>query len=279
MLARRSETGVVSVGAGAELHSGDLQPPVIVLGQAQSQGVTAGMFKRLDTAEEFEALDVVPLIVRPSRVKWAMGGFSRDALPECWSDDGRVGSARLVAGKPAAYVGRACMDCPHYTAEPWAVDGNAGWCMSGYNVLLVDAQSYDVYILRLRGTATKLARYFAAKGIFQKTAVRLYAEHVEAARGSWYQMKAKAVRVLDEADRSLVQSLLPDYSQVVVSEGDAQEVKEEEAPHSEAPSTKPIAEVPTPEQRDNLPVDQRPTVKSVETRQPLLREWETGLPF
>src|SRR3990167_4815933 len=81
---------------GLELHPQDMRPPVLVLGQDQSIGITSGKIQRTDTQEEFDCLDVVPIFVRRSRVLWPAGDFSRDATPICWSDDGLVGSHRFL---------------------------------------------------------------------------------------------------------------------------------------------------------------------------------------
>jgi len=203
MLQRRGD-GVVAVGEGASLHSQDLQPPILVLGQAQSQGITAGMFQRTDTQEEFESIEVVPLAVRPSRLKWPAGKFSRDMRLECWSDDGIAGSTRSIKNTPAKYPGQPCVGCQFYTAKPWDVDAEEGWCMPGYNVLLVDAESFETYLMRLKGAAAKVARLMVARGVFQKAVIRLTSEHVSQPTGIWEQLKAKTVRKLDEADQSLV---------------------------------------------------------------------------
>ena len=230
MLQKRGEEGVVKVGEGAELHPQDMLPPVIVIGQKQSRRVTEGKFQRTDTQEEFDTLEVVPIIVRPSRTKWEAGPFHRDSRPQCWSDDGNTGSARPLSDVPALYPGRPCSSCEFYTAEPWKAKADEGWCMPGYNVLLVDAESFDIYILRLRGTSAKVARMLAAKGIFQRAVVTLSTEFVSLDTGSWYQLRSKTLRTLDEADASLVKSIAADYMGAQIGEAPTEEAMEQMEP-------------------------------------------------
>src|SRR3990167_7146196 len=216
---------------GLELHPQDMRPPVLVLGQDQSIGVTPGKIQRTDTQEEFDSLDVVPIFVRPSRILWPAGGFSRDAVPLCWSDDGHMGSSRLLDE-----------------------------CQPGYNVVLVDAESYGGYVIRLRGTAAKLAQFFVAKGIARRAVVRLYSERVEKTTGKWYQLKAMTLRLLDEADQSLIQDILQDYRDAVVQEMDQVEM-EAQKPAEAAPHSAQRGEVPSLAQHALLPGDQSPVTK------------------
>lgn len=246
MLARHnpSESLVQHVADGASLHSQDIQPSILVLGQAQSEGVTSGRFQRTDTQEEFETVQVVPLVVRPSRLKWPAGKFTRDMQPECWSDDGLVGSSRPIKDRLALFPGGECNACSYFTAEPWNVDKDQGWCLPGYNVLLMDASTYEVYLMRLRGSAAKVARMMVAKGIFQKAVVELSSALTQAATGTWYQLKARTLRRLGEDDLSLIGGMYRDYTASAV-EGIDKEA-----------ST--LAEETTPVEEAGLPADQRP---------------------
>lgn len=224
-LVKRDTEGrsIVNVGEGAALHPQDLQPPVLRLGQAQSEGIQAGFIQRSDTQEEFKYLDIVPLIVSPSRLKWAPGPFSRDRLPECWSDDGVTGSIRPLGELRAAYAGELCRNCVNYTERPWEEKSQDGWCSPGYNVLLVDAESFDTYLVRLNGTSAKIARLLAQKGIFQRAIVRLFLEHMSTATGSWYQLKAKTQGYADEATLNIVRGLYGDYAGKSIASYDAPE--------------------------------------------------------
>src|SRR3990167_27006 len=244
---------------GLELHPQDMRPPVLVLVQDQSIGVTPGKIQRTDTQEEFDSLDVVPIFVRPSRILWPAGGFSRDAVPLCWSDDGHMGSSRLLDGSQARWSGAPCSECQEYTARPWERE-EKDKCQPGYNVVLVDAESYGGYVIRLRGTAAKLAQFFVAKGIARRAVVRLYSERVEKTTGKWYQLKAKTLRLLDEADQSLIQDILQDYRDAVVQEMDQVEM-EAQKPAEAAPHSAQRGEVPSLAQHALLPGDQSPVTK------------------
>jgi len=207
-----------------------MRPPLLVLGQDQSIGITSGRLQRTDTQEEFDYLDVVPIFVRRSRMLWPAGEFSRDATPICWSDDGRVGSSRRLNNVAAKWHGSPCAECQEYTERPWE-QGEKTKCQPGYNVVLVDAENYGVYVMRLRGTAARLAQFFVAKGIARRAVVRLYSERTEKATGTWYQLKAKTQKILEEADQDLIQDMLQDYRDVRVAEVDQNApAQEEETP-------------------------------------------------
>jgi hypothetical protein len=103
--------------------------------------------------------------------------------------------------------------------------------MPGYAVLLVDAESFEVYILQLRGTSAKVGRYMAAKGVLRKAAVWLSAEEITNDKGKFYVVKARAERLLEEADQSLIQGMYrEDYAGVTI--GTPEEMRDEETESS-----------------------------------------------
>ncbi len=211
-LATEPPSPVRQVAEGATLHGHDILPPILQLAQAQSEKGTAGNFIRVDTDEEFKSLNVVPIMIQSTRTKWPAGGFTRDAKPECWSNDGLVGAPGVDGDK--GFPGRACQGCEWFTATPWTADRDAGTCMPGYSVLVMDADNLDLYILRLAGTAAKLARRFASGGTLRRVVLTLYSEPVSKLKGSWYQLKATTLRMLDEADISLAREQFEAYAGV-----------------------------------------------------------------
>lgn len=200
---------VREVRPGAMLHEHDLRPPFLVLGQSQSENITPGMFKRGDTDEEYSELEVIPLFVQATRLQWPPGEFSRDSKPTCFSYDAKVGAPG------GEYEGQQCRGCEFYVKVPWAVPGdNVQPCMPGYAVLLLDAMSFEPFILQLRGTSAGLGKQLGGGGVFRRAVLRLFATQVTTAKGIFYVVKAKTLRPLDEADRDLVMAQVEDYSEV-----------------------------------------------------------------
>lgn len=268
MLARRDDAqmrGVQDMGDGSTMPVADFRPPELRVGQAQSRNITPGKIQRSDTLEEYDEVMVVPILVRSNRLKWAPGDFDRERLPECWSDDGVSGSQRSLGSAAALYPGQLCATCDYYTAQPWIDKAKDGWCTAGWNALVVDAESFTTYLLRLKGTAYKVGR--ALMALRFRHVVRLRVQHMQEAGGDWYQLQATPVRRLDAADESLVRNQLADYApsaQAAVetdSEGATTETPEPVLPGPKGKS--PVVEVPTPAQRAALPEDHRPIVKTV----------------
>ncbi|MDP2661272.1 MAG: hypothetical protein Q8R28_11150 [Dehalococcoidia bacterium] len=172
-----------------ELHDYDMRPPVVVLGQAGSLEATAGAFHRLDTDEEHETLTVVPVIVKKTRTRMP-AEFSRDSRPLCWSEDG---IAPAPGGDQHGVVG-LCTDCQFYTAAPW--DAKPGGCKGDYAAVLLELATGQPFLMRLRGTASRIARVIGSKGVYRIAAVTLYTDEVSTEKGRWWQLKAKVDRKL-----------------------------------------------------------------------------------
>ena len=151
--------GPISVGQGAVFHDGDLRPAMVKLIQPTSANGTPGSLYRTDTEEEFPELVVVPLKIQAVRTKWpGVGGFSRDRFPECVSYDGITSITRFSDGRTPRFVGQPCNTCEFYTTAPWSVPTGEEFCQPGYSVLVMDAESFEVYGMRLHGTANRVAR-------------------------------------------------------------------------------------------------------------------------
>lgn len=200
MLQRQGETpgGVVQIDEGADAHDFDISPPILVLTQPTSQrGSGPGLFLRKDTEEESATLEIVSLRVKATRTKWPEGGYRSDNKPECQSWDGVTGN------KGSRYEGQSCLACPHYIRLPWEAPEGADVCKPDYIVLLMDAETYDLYVMRLAGTAARLARALRAKGNLRTTHLHLYSVKQQNERGTWYEPRVKVVDRLSEADRAM----------------------------------------------------------------------------
>jgi len=230
-LARREAGGnIVQRTEGMQVHKDSLMPPIVVLVQAQSGEGTPGMLRRQDTGEERPTIDVVPLASRVTQVKWPAGGFTRDSTPVCWSNDG------FRAAQGALYEGTMCAACEFYNPRPAKGESGGEMCQTGHNVVFMEAESFDTFAMRLHGTANRIVNLISAKSVAGKAIVSLYSEKAPTDnRGSWYQLKAKTVRVAEEDVQSLAAALIQDYASVDVGVRDAP-IEEEQAEQAPAAS-------------------------------------------
>lgn len=197
--------GVLQMAQGAVFHDYDLRPPFLKLVQGTSSLGTPGALYRTDTEEEFDELLVVPLRVQAIRTNWPAEGFSRDRLPECVSYDGVRSITEFADGREPRFVGQFCASCEFYTTAPWKVPTGQEYCQSGYEVLLMDIDTFDVYGMRLQGTATRVVRMLGAASYLRKSVLRLWGDKVTNDRGSWYQLKAAVVRNTPEEELSVAE--------------------------------------------------------------------------
>ena len=204
-------TGVVSVGEGAVLHNFDLRPPLLKLSQPTSELGTPGQFRRIDTEEELGELMAVPLRVQATRTKWPPQGFSRDRLPECASYDGVRSISEFTDGRMPRFVDKDCRSCEFYKSAPWMVAEGEEYCQTGYSILLMDIETFEVFGLRLQGTATRVAPTLGAKPHLRKAVIRLWGEKTSSDRGSWYQLKATMVRKLTDEEIAVAESQFDAY--------------------------------------------------------------------
>ena len=190
--------GVVTMAEGTVLHDFDLRPAVVKLAQSTSASGTPGTLVRTDTEEEYEELHAVPLRVQATRTKWPETGFSRERLPECSSDDGIRSVIKLPGGTEPRFPNQICAKCEFQTDSPWSVPEGQEYCQPGYKILLMDIESFEVYGMRLNGTSASVARPLGARPNLRKAVMRLWGEKTTTERGSWFKLKAKAVRQLTE---------------------------------------------------------------------------------
>ena len=204
--------GPVSLAPGAVFHDGDLRPAMVKLIQPTSATGTPGSLYRTDTEEEFPELVVVPLKIQAVRTKWpGDGGFSRDRFPECVSYDGIRSITRFSDGRTPRFVDQPCNTCEFYTTAPWSVSAGEEFCQPGYSVLVMDAESFEVYGMRLHGTSSKVARMLGSPPHLRKTVLRLWGDKVSSDRGTWFQLKATPVRKLTEDELAFAEQQYAAY--------------------------------------------------------------------
>ena len=144
---------LIEVDEGGSLHPNDVRPPMLRVMQGPQAGKFAGQWRYRDEPEDIahESVQVIPLLVQPTRTKWPEGEYRDDSRPVCWSNDG-------VKGAPgAAFEGRTCTACPFYTAQPRKGDRQGGRCLPNYMAFLFDAVRGEAVGLRLAGTQTRAA--------------------------------------------------------------------------------------------------------------------------
>jgi hypothetical protein len=206
-------TTIVTTGEGVAFHPGDLRPPLLKLVQPTSADGTAGKFRRLDTDEELDDLRVTAIRVQPSRIKWPADGFSRDRVPECLSRDGIHAVTSFSDGSMPLFPGATCQECKFFTVAPWRATEGAEMCLPGYDITLMDTETYEVFGLRLQGTAAKVARVLGAKTHFRKAQVRLWGEKVVVDRGTWYQLRARAEGLLSDEAKAQAEMAAEEYGE------------------------------------------------------------------
>ena len=201
-----SASQVVERAEGMQVSREALLPPMVKLIQtttAEAGKYGPGKFLRVDTEEVFDTLEVVPLVSRATQVKWP-GGFNRDALPACWSVNG------ITAGQGAEREGQSCHSCPFFSPVPQR-GKEGGMCETGHNVIFMEEGTFNVFGMRLRGTANRIMQHISSPGIAQRAVVRLYSEKVTRSGNTWYQLKVKTVRLLDGADGDLAVATMRSY--------------------------------------------------------------------
>ncbi len=245
-VANRDETNTYEVTEGAVLHGHDnLRPPVLVLAQSQSLKGEAGQFIRMDTEEIFPTVEVVPIRVQPTQTYWGEGDFSRDRNPLCFSTNGRTSVQMVAGGVEAAYPGAECRQCERFTNQPWNQKSKDGWCAPGYYVLVFSMETYETFVVRLNGAATKMAKVFAAPDVFRNKAVNLYAEEKLSDSGKYYELKARVGRKLDDGELETVAGQFRDYRN--------EEATVVDVPVAE-PGARPVASTPAQPATNQTPV-------------------------
>lgn len=194
----RAIVPVVEQTQGAVLHGFDMRAPSISIIQNSSPAEQGpkGRFWRADTGETFESVTIMPVMIRPTRILWPEGQFSRGRKALCFSGDGQR-AAEVVGDLPAAYPGAECTSCPKFTMQPWKDKGNAGWCSPGYTVAFMTPEGEGI-LMRLSGTASKLARVFAGKSVFRKSFLTLTTEPQTSQVGSWYALRTNIATLESE---------------------------------------------------------------------------------
>lgn len=201
-----TSTRVVQRTEGMEVSRDALLPPIVKLVQVTTKDADRygpGKFVRTDTEEVFDVLEVVPLVSKVTQTKWPED-FSREAQPVCWSSNG------ITADPGAERAGQLCHQCPFFSPKPQKGKGRE-MCETGHNLILQDADTYTPFGMRLRGTGNRIMGLLSSASIAQKVVVRLYSEKVTGDSGTWYQLKAKTLRKLDDADRDLAVATMRSY--------------------------------------------------------------------
>ena len=198
-------TDAVVYDDGVEMHAGDGGSlPIVQLVQDQSADGTSGMFRRLDTGVETGKIEAVPIMLRRTRLKWPAGKFSREAKPECWSNDGNV----PAPGTPNE--GLQCVECPFFSLQTRSDDRENGRCLNTYALGFWDLEADEPLLMRLSGTGTYIAKQIVgpkASPNPRRRVMTLYSEQVAGASGKYHALKVKTGRDLDADERSRAQSV------------------------------------------------------------------------
>lgn len=207
----RSTGPVTATAEGVVFHSFDLRPPLLKISQPTSEWDQKGVFIRLDTEEIIDSLEIVPLRIQATRTKWPSGAYSSDRRIECASQDGITAVESLTEDRIPLFPGATCENCEFYIKAPWLAAEGDEICLPGYSILLMDVQTYEVYGMRLQGTACQIARKLGAKGHLRKSVLRLYPDKVTSSRGTWYKPKADVIRKLGEDELEVVEGQYQEY--------------------------------------------------------------------
>jgi hypothetical protein len=206
---------------GVVLARDDMKMPWLALAQDQTSldGVESGHWYRRDLEQHVDddgPIEVVPLAIQVTQTYWGTGGFERDRKPACFSDNGRTAALENSDGVPTQYPGAECAKCPKMptSAERFGAQRpDRDLCGRGHKLLLMDANSLEVYMLRLTSFSNKFALIFSAGA--RKNVYALGSTPRANNRGKFFEMTAKKVRELDEGDKELAESYFRSYGSVV----------------------------------------------------------------
>ena len=238
----RPEQGVAvySPKAGGVLASDDAALPWLSLAQSQTaiDHLEEGRWYRKDLEQHVDdegEIEVVPLAVQVTHTYWGPGGFDRSRKPLCFSTDGVTSEMASFDGTPTTYPGQECATCPKMPTDRFRQRPADDWCDRGHLVLLMDANTFEIYLMRLASTSNKFARPFThnlREGVYRLGSVARTTD-----RGSWYQMVATRVRQLDEADQEMATAFYEEYGGTVQSAAnvDGDDALAAQAPVAQAP--------------------------------------------
>jgi hypothetical protein len=206
---------------GVVLARDDMKMPWLALAQDQTSvdGVESGHWYRRDLEQHVDddgPLEVVPIAIQVTQTYWGTGGFERDRKPTCYSDNGLTAAFENSDGVPTAYPGAECAKCPKMptAAERFGAQRPArDLCGRGHKLLLMDATTLEVYMLRLTSFSNKFALIFSVGA--RKNVYALGSTPRANNRGHFYEMTAKKVRELDEGDKDLAEDYFRSYGHVV----------------------------------------------------------------
>lgn len=212
--------------AGDSVHDYALRPPILKLVQAQSADGTPGNYRRTDNGEEFESIDVIPLHIKATRLKYPGGEYSRDRKPMCWSNDG------LHGAPGSSFDGQDCLTCQFRLNTIWDAEPNTEMCLPTHAVIFLDAYSFEPLLFQINNKSTaRIAPIVRAN--LRKARMSLFIEDVKGNTGRFFAPRMKTIEKLDEDDMAQINEVL-----AMLGEGRISTDMVEEEPEAQPPAAK-----------------------------------------
>ena len=202
-----SGQGVYSPIEGVSMFESDWRPAFLSLVQNTSAVGTAGRIRRTDTDEEYEVLKVVPLAVQAQRTYWGAGEFVRGRTPECKSNNAITADLSFGDGSPTLFAGRSCASCEFRSDNPFE---RGDMCQAGYMVAFYSLDTSEAFLMRLNGSATRIARVVGNANTVRQKTISLYAQEVTTANGRFWGLRAGGGEQLTADQKSQVEAIFRD---------------------------------------------------------------------
>ena len=189
-------SGVVQIQEGVVVGDYMIKRPWLSLGQDQTDAEkgTPGKWRKSDTGEDFDTIEIVPMRIQLQRSMLEPGEFRRDKKRVCWSNDGLKPASEADPDSFGFKVGETCVRCPFFAATPYnpKKDGGDGDCLPNHVALVAMSPTWEPAAIRLRGAVSgNLVDLLRAPNVFQKAVVALTGKKVTTGKGSWYSVVPK----------------------------------------------------------------------------------------
>ena len=232
--------GVYSPTEGVSMFESDWRPAFLSLVQNTSAIGTAGKLRRTDTDEEFSFLKLVPMAVQAQRTYWGEGEFVRGRTPECKSADAITADMMFGDGTPTKFAGQACADCQFRSDNPFE---RGDKCQAGYLVAFYSLETNEAYLMRLNGSATRIARVVGNANTVRRKTINLFAQEVTTNNGRFWGLRAGGGEELNAEEIAYVEGIFQD-SPLSKREGFSDEGTARAVPPApETPKPSPVKEV------------------------------------
>ena len=248
MTEEKQETGIATIPSrptegvpvwspkeGAVLHDHEVNPPLLVLAQAQSRIGTPGKYHSGEGTEERDVVRLVPLRTQGVRTYWGPGAFQRDRKPLCFTLDSFKGAEALPDGTATAFPGQVCTQCEKRATAPATQRAAAGWCVPEHIAVVMDIDTYDVFIMRLRGASAKWGKLWGYT--LRERLYEMGSREVEGPSGKYWAMWNVSRRPLEPDEVSMAEELFRAFGGTAEAVAVAEVGGADEPPSQEVPQT------------------------------------------